>query len=145
MDPSQIDGWPAVIVAFFALCGIIASGYFSVKAQRLSKATHREVSVNGGKNNPPTLKDDVHAAKKEATATRTILISLAADMKQMLESQEELTKAQETAAERQEAANLRMDLHLTQSAQMDARLIALETLVHGFRSGRRAGDDKLPA
>ncbi|GAB3863297.1 hypothetical protein GCM10028801_30590 [Nocardioides maradonensis] len=136
MEPVHGDK-AAVIIAFLAFLGVCVQSLQAWRGRRETKETHREVAVNGGKNNPPTLKDKVGYVVEEQAAIRTLLTSLASDIGKIADGQAEVVEGQRQATQRQDLANERMDAHLAQSAQMDARLISLETEFMGFRQSRQ--------
>lgn len=143
-DMQQLSTTGVIVVAVCSLLTVLIQNAWHYKTQKMLKSTHREVAVNGGKNNPRTLNDKVGIVM---TTTMKMLADLtqvsekqddlAAEQAKLAEGQAALAEAQRASSvrqeQRQDQANARMDAHLTQSAQMDQRLIELETLVRSSR------------
>ena len=108
----------AVLVALVAgtptaLAGSVVA-FFQYLSHRETKAVKREVSVNGGKNNPPTLKDDIHRL-----AHAVELVSVKVD----------------ALADAQQSTHAQLERHLDHAAKMDERQLDLESAFLRWRRG----------
>lgn len=70
LDPSQfhVDNWPsAVVLVVFLLVVVGLPSYFGYKRDQRVKRVEKTLTVNGGKSNPPTVLDRLHALDQAVT------------------------------------------------------------------------------